>query len=96
MKKQNNVIQFPKQQPFFEFLDELKKAYTDNRLNNFICIYDCDYEKGKEREKFMGENKKYWFGEKSCTYLLGLTKIMGQVILDYMKEKNKEDEEQRE
>ena len=94
MKKQNNVIQFPKQQPFFEFLDELKKAYTDNRLNNFICIYDCEYEKGKKREGFVAQNKKYWFGENSCIYLLGLTKLMGQVILDYMKDANVKDEEE--
>jgi len=88
MKQTNKVIKFPEQEPFFEFLEELKQAYKEERLNNFICIYDCDYEKGKEIEGFTGENKKFWFGEKSCIYLLGMLRVMGATIEEYIREAN--------
>ena len=83
------IIGFPKPDklPFYEFIEHLEKAYKEDRLKNFICIYDYKYEKGKEREGFVEGLNHYWFGEKSTVYLLGLLEVMKDEILIYMQEK---------
>ena len=86
----NKVIQFPKAQAFHEFLEELKKAYDENRLQDFICIYNYDYEKGKEVEGFLNGIRNYWFGKESTVGLLGLTEVMKDEILAYMRRKIEE------
>ena len=88
MKDRPKIINFPNQSAFFEFLDDLKDAYKEGLLNNFICIYDREYKKGEEMEGFVGKIDKYWFGEKSCLYLLGLTDIMKDEIMSYIAERN--------
>lgn len=86
----NKVIEFPTSSAFHNFLDELKKAYDENRLQNFICIYNYEYEKGKEKEGFLYGIDNYWFGEKSCLGLLGLTDVMKDEISSYMRRKAEE------
>lgn len=88
----NKVIEFPKSQPFHDFLDELKKAYDDGRLKDFICIYNYDYEKGKEVEGFVHGIHNYWFGKESTIGLLGLTEAMKDEILTYMRNRTEERE----
>jgi len=83
----SKVISFPNIPPFHAFLKELGKAYDDDRVENFICIYNFKYGKGEEREGFTSGMDHYWFGEKSTVYLLGLTDIMRDEILIYMREK---------
>lgn len=97
MKKsiaKNKVIEFPKSQPFHEFLDELKKAYDENRLKDFICIYDYDYKKGQEKPGFHNGIDHYWFGDESTLRLLGLLDLMRDEILEYMKSKCRESNEE--
>ena len=84
------VIQFPSQQAFHSFVDELRKAYDDNRLKDFVCIYNYDYEKGKEKKGFIHGINSYWFGKESTVYLLGLTDVMKDEILKYMATKTEE------
>ena len=59
----------------------------------FVFIVVHIYKKGQEEEGFAGENKKYWFGEKSCIYLLGLVRLMENTITDYIRDANIEYEE---
>ena len=88
------VVEFPNPNAFYSYLEGLKKAYDEDRLKNFICIYSCDYEEEELRPKeFMEKIEPYWFGEKSCVYLLGLTDIMKDEIREFMKEKIRQVEE---
>ena len=89
--KKSNVINFPTESAFDAFLDELREAYKDNRLNNFICIYDYKYKKGEERKGFLSGVDHYWFGEKSTIYILGLLAVIKDEILKYMADKCEED-----
>ena len=91
--KKSNVIDFPTESDFYEFLDELRDVYKENRLDNFICIYQYQYKKGEEREGFVAGIENYWFGEKSTIYLLGLVETIKDEILKYMANKCKEDRE---
>lgn len=91
--KKSNVINFPTQSAFDRFLDDLRDAYKENRLNNFICIYDHEYKKGEEREGFVNGIGNYWFGEKSTIYLLGLLEVMKDEILKYMFDRCNENRE---
>ena len=88
--KKAKVINFPNQSAFYDFLDELKDAFKEKRLNNFICIYDYEYKEAEKQEGFMAGIDKYWFGEKSCIYLLGLVDIMKSEIRAYIANKCEE------
>ena len=45
------VIKYPQEkQPFAKYLADLQRAYDDNILNNFICIYDRKYREGEDHE----------------------------------------------
>jgi len=90
MMNKSKIINFPNQSVFGEFLDTLRDAHKEGRLNNFICIYDCEYREGERREGFRGIIGKYWFGEKSCIYLLGLVEIMRDIIITFIKESDNE------
>ena len=95
--KEKKIIEFPNQPPFYDFLKILEKAYKENRIRNFICIYNFAYEIGKEVPGFRSGVDHYWFGEDSTIALLGLTDVMKDEILIYMKEKcdqRKETEEE--
>ena len=87
------VINFPSQSAFDGFLDDLRDAYKEKRLNNFICIYDHKYKKGEEKEGFVNGIGNYWFGEKSTIYLLGLVEVIKDEILHYMANRCDEDRE---
>lgn len=89
----NKVIEFPTSSAFHNFLDELKKAYDENRLQDFICIYNYEYEKGKEKEGYVNGIHNYWFGKESTVGLLGLTEVMKDEILSYMRKKIEETNE---
>jgi len=89
----NNVYEFPNKQLFYEYLDNLKKAYDKNLLKNFVCIYEREYnmddpQEVKDSKQFAGKNMIYWFG-KSCTTCLGLCDLMKQYIVDYIRDENK-------
>ena len=83
------ILQFPKENAFYDFLDRLRQAYDENRLMNFLCIYDYSYREGKERPVFIVGVNKYWWGS-STTECLGLCEIMKQEVLNFIKEKNDE------
>ena len=90
--KPDKIIQFPTQVAFHEFLDELRKAYDEDRLKDFVCIYSHDYKKGKEKEGFLHGLNHYWFSQENSTvYSLGLVEVMKDEILHYMAEKCEED-----
>ena len=81
------VVKFPNQQPFQDFLDFLSKEYKENRLKDFICITCVGYREDEEvPEGMQSKIYKYWFGDKCCLYLLGLCDVMKDCIIDYMKE----------
>lgn len=87
----SDVVEFPNPNAFYSYLENLRKAYDEGRLKNFICIYSCDYEEEEHRPKeFIEKIEPYWFGEKSCVYLLGLTDIMKDEIREFMKRKVQE------
>jgi len=86
------MYDFPNKQPFHEFLDELREAYNKNLLRNFVCLYSRDHKNDEEDEIFVGKNLSYWFGE-SSTECLGLTDLMKEMILDYIREANTRAEE---
>lgn len=86
----NKILKFPQErEPFDQFLDELQIAYDENRLKEFICIYEAEYPEGKEKKGFIASIDKYWFGE-SSTKCLGLCILMQQDVLDHIAEKNTE------
>lgn len=87
------VINFPTLSAFDKFLDGLRAAYKENRVNNFICIYDFKYKKGEEVEGFVNGIDNYWFGENSTIYLLGLLAVMKDEMLKYMATKCEEKRE---
>lgn len=90
----NKVVKFPKPDAFYDFLENLKNTYDEDRLKNFICIYSCDYgEEESHPEGFIEKIEPYWFGEKSCIYVLGLIDIMKDEIREFMKEKIQQIEE---
>ena len=85
-----NIYKFPQETiPFHEFLEDLKQSYDEDRLNDFICIYEFGYKKGEEIKGFVAGINKYWFGS-SSTKSLGLCQIMIKYILDWIVEKNEE------
>lgn len=89
----NNTIRFPKPNVFYAFLDELKQAYDEKRLSDFICIYSSEYPEGKKPEGFTKLIDRYWFGQKDCIYMLGLVDTMKDEIREFIKKKNREAEE---
>jgi len=86
------IYKWPKEQPFYEFLDEVKEAYDKGLLRNFVCFYSRDYHKDEDPGDFVGRNGSYWFG-KSSSECLGLTELMKQQILDFIREANYVEEE---
>lgn len=75
---------------FHEFLGEIARAYDEDRLEDFICIYSSKYPAGKEVEGFVSIVGKYWFsGDNGSTvHSLGLVEVMRDEILRYMREYN--------
>ena len=78
---------------FHDFIDELVKAYDEDRLRDFITIYDCEYREDEKIEGFSGSIPSYWFSDSkkgSTISCLGMMEIMKQRILLYIEEKNEE------
>ncbi|HDY89672.1 MAG TPA: hypothetical protein ENH82_16360 [bacterium] len=78
---------------FHDFIDDLIKAYDEDRLNDFICICSYHYPENDEKEGFNASIDKYWFSGKlgGSIHSLGLVEIMRQEIIDYIKDANRED-----
>lgn len=85
----HKVIPFP-QTPFDDFIDELSQLNRENRLTDFICMFSNSYKEGEEVEGFSSEMRNYWFGKTSTLTCLGLTDVMKDIILEYMREKQNE------
>lgn len=85
------IYEFPNETVFYDFLAELREAYDKNLLNNFICIYSKNYKDDEEHNGFVGRNRSYWFG-KSSSECLGLTDLAKEMILDYIRDANDEEE----
>lgn len=83
----SKTVKFPAPDMFYDFLAELKTAYDEDRLENFICIYNFKYRQEDKLEEFMYGIGKHWFGQESCIYMLGLIDIMKDEIREFMKEK---------
>lgn len=90
-KTNGKLLKFPQEkQPFYEFLENLKEAYDEDRLRNFVMVVDLAYKKGEEKEGFIGSIEKYWFGL-SSTACIGLCEVMKAVILGWVQDRNSED-----
>lgn len=80
------VVKFPNQ-PFQDFLDFLSEEYKVDRIKDFICIASVEYKEDEEvPEGMQSKVYKYWFGNESCLYLLGLCELMKSYIITYMEE----------
>jgi len=71
---------------FLDFLEAVKEAHNDDRIDTFICITRTKHKKGEEVPGFTGI-PSYWFSEKESTvYCLGLCDVMKDNIREYMRD----------
>jgi len=91
LRKGRKVIElFPRdEQEFHQFLDMLRDTYDENRLKNFICIYDYEFKEDDERvESYASGIDTHWFGDKSTIYILGLIEMIKQEVMDWLDNNN--------
>lgn len=72
---------------FHEYIDDLVKAFDEDRLKDFISIHTADYEEGKDLGG-VGYVRNYWFSEGGggCINCVGMVEYMKQKILDFLKD----------
>lgn len=71
---------------FHDFMEDIVKAYDENRLDEFICIIS---EKPPEESALDGSfatTENYWFSGKrgSSVHTLGLLEVMKEQVMSYM------------
>lgn len=72
---------------FHEYIDDLVKAYDEDRLKDFISIHTADYKEDKDQDG-AGYIQTYWFsgGGGGCIHCVGMVEHMKQKILDFIKD----------
>jgi len=76
---------------FEDFLEEIRVAYREKRIEGFICIAQTRYRKGEcPSDRFCAALPKYWFGFDSTVTCLGLLELMKHETMDYLREVNED------
>ena len=80
MAKKLNVIEFPKTD-FENEIDMLIKLFKEKKVDNLVLAYTIHETDDEENPNHFAT---YWFGNKTCLYMLGLVRQLDQRILDWM------------
>ena len=86
MTETNKIVPFPKKE-IENVFEETLELYREGKIKNLVLIYTVDNYKGYEQA--VGN---YWFGEKSCLFVLGLIERMKMIVNEYIQAGNQKQE----
>jgi len=75
------ILKFNPRKGLVGVLHEVPDDYEAGKITDFVCIYRVV--SGEEKEASL---RYHWFGEETCTYMLGLLDRMKGYIMDWIRE----------
>jgi len=78
------TINFPNQNDFFKFIEDLQTSYREGKITDFICMVRVESDK-------IGESARVgykWFGDDSTLYLRGMLRRLDDMMKDHMDSSN--------